>query len=112
MTHPRWEHFVRDLRYVMRGVRKRPAFATALVLTLGLGIGANAAMFSVLNRLLFEPPADIVHPDGVRRVMLERSFLGKPTRQASVTYPAFLDLVLVHREGGWKILIGHSSTRG
>ena len=37
----------RDLRYALRGIARGPAFAAAVILTLGLGIGANAAMFVV-----------------------------------------------------------------
>jgi len=45
--------FRNDLRYAIRGLRARPGFATAIIVTLGLGIGANAAVFSVVDRLLF-----------------------------------------------------------
>jgi predicted permease len=42
-----------DIRYAVRGLRARPGFAAAIIVTLGLGIGANAAVFSVVDRLLF-----------------------------------------------------------
>jgi len=42
-----------DLRYAIRGLHARPGFAAAIIVTLGLGIGANAAVFSVVDRLLF-----------------------------------------------------------
>ncbi len=45
--------FRSDLRYAIRGLRARPGFAAAIIVTLGLGIGANAAVFSVVDRLLF-----------------------------------------------------------
>jgi putative ABC transport system permease protein len=66
----RWEPIWHDTRYTLRGLRRKPGFTAAVVLTLGLGIGANATMFSVVDRLLFRPPAYIAAPDRVHRVNL------------------------------------------
>ena len=66
---------VQDLKYVLRTLGRRPAFTLAVLLTLGLGIAANTAIFSVLNGVLlqplpFESPEDLVTPD----VMSTRGF--------------------------------------
>ncbi len=61
-----------DVRYALRQLRRAPAFSAALALTFALGIGANATMFEILDRLLFRPPAYMPDADRVGRVYLRR----------------------------------------
>ncbi|HEV2179300.1 MAG TPA: ADOP family duplicated permease [Gemmatimonadaceae bacterium] len=67
------ESVAQDLRYAARGIRAKPAFASGVVLALALGIGANAAMFAVVDRLLLRPPAYLRHPSRVHRVYLSQT---------------------------------------
>jgi predicted permease len=66
-----WEAIAQDLRYAARGLRRAPMFATFVVVTLALGIGANAAMFGVVDRLLIRGPAYIADPGRVMRMFAD-----------------------------------------
>src|SRR5688500_14372074 len=57
-----------DVRYAARGLRRSPGFTATVVLVLALGIGANAAMFDVVDRLMFRPLAHMRDPDTVHRI--------------------------------------------
>lgn len=49
------DHFVRDLKFAFRQLRRTPAFTASMALTLAIGIGATTAVFAVLNSVLFRP---------------------------------------------------------
>ena len=51
-----------DLKFALRQLLKNPGFATVAMLTLALGIGANLALFAILNDLLFRPKP-VARPD-------------------------------------------------
>lgn len=57
-----------DVRYAWRGLRRAPGMSVAIVLTFALGVGTNAAIFSLLNRLLLQPPGGVRAPHEVRRL--------------------------------------------
>ena len=87
-----WRALLQDLRYAARGLRLRPGFTAAVVLTLGLGIGADATMFGIVDRLLFRPPAYLAHPDLVHRVWFIRTIEGKEFPNTNTAYRRYLDL--------------------
>jgi predicted permease len=81
-----------DLRYAVRGLRRSPGFALAVIATLGLGVGANATMFGVVDRLLFRPPAYLIAPERAHHLYFTRILNGTETIGSAFPYQRFLDI--------------------
>ena len=73
---PSLEAIWQDARGTLRGLRRSPAFTAGVMLTFALGVGANAAMFSLIDRLMLRPPALMRDPASVHRVYLYRTANG------------------------------------
>ena len=85
---PNWnamsDALLHDVHFALRGIRRRPGFTAMVVTTLALGIGANATMFGILDRLLFQAPARIADPDRV--VLFHTHRLGSTDYQTTQPY--------------------------
>jgi putative ABC transport system permease protein len=80
--------FREDIRYSLRGLRRNPVYALVAVLTLALGIGANTAVFSVVNGILLKPLAY----DDPQRVALLWTAFGPDLPQNWVSGPEFTEM--------------------
>ena len=78
-----------ETRYALRSIRKRPAMSAIVVVTLALGIGANAAVFEMIDALVLRP---FTMPDADRITMLSYSRAEDIYLQESVSPADFLDM--------------------
>src|SRR5579872_5866761 len=82
------ERFLQDLRHTLRQFRNRPGFAVAAVLVLGIGLGANTAIFSVVNGILFHA---VPYADPAKLVVLYERGVMTGVDRASLSYADFKD---------------------
>jgi predicted permease len=87
------EDLSQDIGYAIRGFVRQPGFAAVIVVMLGLGIGANAVMFGLVDRLLLKAPPHVVDATHISRFQLTES--NQDFRQTwtneSMAFPTFVD---------------------
>ena len=110
---PAVESVLRDLRYALRGLVRSPGFSLSVLLTLGLGIGANAALFGVIDRLMFRPFPMLHEPASVKRIYIQTTFNGRRNSNTVFPYRRYLDLVRDARSfsqvaavSEWRLAVG------
>jgi predicted permease len=96
------EEIMQDLRYAWRGLRQKPLFAVIAILSIGIGVGANSVMFSVVNALLLRAPGGIGSPERVVEV-------GRSTRGAGFDTFSYPELEFM--QGGVPSLDAVAGTR-
>src|SRR5258707_1112189 len=86
---PKPELFLQDLRVALRSLRRAKGLAITVVLTLALGIGANAAIFTLVRGVLLRP---LVNRDEDRLIYIRQSAPGIGVQNANFSVPEILDL--------------------
>src|SRR5205809_633935 len=80
------ETIIQDLKFAARTLLRRPGFVAVAVITMALGIGANTAIFSVVNGVLLKP---LPYPNPDRLMALAET--SKEVPETAVSYPDYLD---------------------
>jgi putative ABC transport system permease protein len=82
------DRIIPDFKYALRTLAKRPAFSAIVIITLALGIGANTAIFSVVDAALLR---GLPYRDPERLMEVREKTPQEKTNQRGASYPDFLD---------------------
>lgn len=98
--------WIQDLRFGLRALARRPGFTAAAVATLGLGLGANIAIFSVVNTVLLEP---LPYPDGEELVVVWTTNTQRGIRGRAISQSDLVDWR--DQIPALESVVGHTTTR-
>ena len=105
-----FDQLIPDVRYGLRALAARPGFTAAAIATLALGIGANAAIFNVIDALLLRP---LPYPHGDRLVTIDDLYPKVGEEQGGSTIPDYLDRPeMVTRIGANELRLSKNSRWG
>jgi putative ABC transport system permease protein len=81
----------RDIVYALRGLRRAPGLTTTILLSFAFGMGANVAIFAVLDRIVFQAPPGVTDPRSVRRIYAQGPGVTRSSFITHFSLPALLD---------------------
>src|SRR6185437_16705377 len=82
---------LQDLRYSLRSLRKSPVFLTVALLSLALGIGANTAIFTLVNQLILQP-LPVKHPEELVMLAGRGNHYGGNNGPDKLSYPMYQEI--------------------
>lgn len=83
-------NLLQELRIAWRSLRAQPAFTALAVLTIAVGIGANAVMFGIVDRLILSPPAHVQDADRIARLYFREGPAPDAAAWTAVNYPVYV----------------------
>ncbi|MEP6832095.1 MAG: ADOP family duplicated permease [Gemmatimonas sp.] len=94
-----WESIAQDFRFVLRSLRRAPIFTATVVVTLALGLGVNASVFTLLDQLYVQPPAGMTNAANVHRLYQTAINRGEPYVRNHYSYKEIRALHSISVEG-------------